>query len=115
MSTREAFLADVIDNPEDDAPRLVFADWLTDHGEPDRGELIRVQCQLARLGENDPGRAALRKYERRLLKAHGASWAEPLRGLVSEFEFRRGFVEAVVVLSASGERWSWRRSGRCVR
>ena len=40
----EAFLADIAENPDDDASRLVYADWLDDHGEADRAELIRLQC-----------------------------------------------------------------------
>ncbi len=46
---RAAFLADIIANPDDDAPRLIFADWLEDNGEGDRAEFIRVQCELDRL------------------------------------------------------------------
>jgi uncharacterized protein (TIGR02996 family) len=102
MSSHEAFLADVIENPDDDAPRLVYADWLDEHGESERGELIRVQCRLARLGDADPARAELERQERELLEAHGAEWAEPLRRLVQEFQYRRGFVEAVEVLGSAG-------------
>lgn len=40
-------LWDVIDNPADDAPRLILADWLDDHGEPGRAEFIRAQCEMA--------------------------------------------------------------------
>lgn len=36
------------DNPDDDTPRLILADWLDEYGEPERAELIRVQCELAR-------------------------------------------------------------------
>jgi uncharacterized protein (TIGR02996 family) len=102
MSSHEAFLADVIENPDDDAPRLVCADWLDEHGEAERGELIRVQCRLARLGDADPARAELERQERELLEGHGAEWAEPLRGLVHEFQYRRGFVEAVEVPGVLG-------------
>lgn len=97
MGTKEAFLAEIVENPDDDVPRLVFADWLDDHGESDRAEFIRTQCRLARLGEGDPERADLERRESELLGAFGLDWAEPLRGLVSEFAFRRGFVEAVEV------------------
>jgi len=45
----EAFLASIVDKPDDDAPRLIFADWLDEHGQPERAEFIRVQCQLAQL------------------------------------------------------------------
>jgi uncharacterized protein (TIGR02996 family) len=40
------FLQAIIDAPEDDAPRLVYADWLEDNGQPERAEFIRVQIEL---------------------------------------------------------------------
>jgi uncharacterized protein (TIGR02996 family) len=43
-----AFLAAIREAPEDDAPRLVYADWLDESGAPERAELIRLQCQAAR-------------------------------------------------------------------
>jgi uncharacterized protein (TIGR02996 family) len=45
-TTAECLLAAVLDRPEDDAPRLAYADWLDEHGEPERGEFIRVQVEL---------------------------------------------------------------------
>ena len=48
-----AFLADICEHPDDDAPRLVYADWLDDHGQPERARLIRVQCEFAQLAELD--------------------------------------------------------------
>ena len=42
-----AFLRTIIDAPDDDGPRLVYADWLEEHGETARAEFIRVQCELA--------------------------------------------------------------------
>ncbi len=45
---RENFLADICEHPDDDTPRLIFADWLDDHDDSDRAEFIRVQCELAR-------------------------------------------------------------------
>lgn len=52
MTDNDAFLRTIIDNPRDDAPRLVYADWLEEHGDEmsvARAEFIRVQCQLARI------------------------------------------------------------------
>jgi uncharacterized protein (TIGR02996 family) len=46
MSDDTAFLARIIAAPADNRPRLVYADWLEEHGDP-RGEFIRVQCELA--------------------------------------------------------------------
>src|SRR5262249_53214424 len=45
MSQYAAFLAAIRENPDDDTPRLAFADWLAENGEPERGELIRAQVQ----------------------------------------------------------------------
>ena len=45
---REALVAAVAAEPDDDTPRLVFADWLQEHGEGDRAEFVRVQCEAAR-------------------------------------------------------------------
>ena len=47
LSQHEAFLRAIFDAPEDDTPRLVYADFLQENGEDDRAELIRVQCELA--------------------------------------------------------------------
>ena len=41
MTTSDALLAAVLANPADDLPRLVYADWLEENGEPERAELIR--------------------------------------------------------------------------
>jgi uncharacterized protein (TIGR02996 family) len=48
MTERDAFLKAILADPDEDSHRLVFADWLTENGDADRGEFIRVQCELAR-------------------------------------------------------------------
>jgi uncharacterized protein (TIGR02996 family) len=96
MSDRDALLAAVLAAADDDAPRLVFADWLDERGDS-RGEFVRVQCALARLPADDPRRAELERREHDLLTAHQAAWAEPLRGLASDWTYRRGFIESVAV------------------
>lgn len=49
LSQHEAFLRAIFDAPDDDTPRLVYADFLQENGEEDRAELIRVQCELVQL------------------------------------------------------------------
>jgi uncharacterized protein (TIGR02996 family) len=39
----------ILNDTEDDAVRLVYADWLEDHGQSERAEFIRGQIELARL------------------------------------------------------------------
>lgn len=41
MTDRHAFIAAIKAHPDDDTPRLVFADWLEEHGEPARARVIR--------------------------------------------------------------------------
>lgn len=48
MLDREPFLKTIFADPDNDLPRLVYADYLEERGEVDRAELIRVQCELAR-------------------------------------------------------------------
>jgi uncharacterized protein (TIGR02996 family) len=49
MSDRDALIAAILANPDEDTPRLALADWLQENGEPERAEFIRVQVELARL------------------------------------------------------------------
>ena len=41
--------------PDEDTVRLVYADWLDEHGQPERAEFIRVQCELAKLSSQGHG------------------------------------------------------------
>jgi uncharacterized protein (TIGR02996 family) len=91
-----AFLAGIRDQPDDDGPRLIFADWLDERGDP-RGEFIRLQCALACLPDDDPRFEALHMRATDLLDLHKAAWTEKLQGLASGFEFRRGLLDSVAV------------------
>jgi uncharacterized protein (TIGR02996 family) len=95
MTHDDAFLQAIIEAPADDTPRLIYADWLDDHGQPDRAAFIRLQCELARLPEDDPRRPELEGREQELLRVHLREWAEPVARHVNARTFRRGFVEEV--------------------
>ena len=100
MPSDPAFVAAVCDAPEDDAPRLVYADWLDDHGEADRAELIRVQVERARLPKEGPRAQALKAREDALLKARRDDWLRELPAWARlAAGFVRGFVGAVVARS----------------
>jgi uncharacterized protein (TIGR02996 family) len=49
--------------PDDDLPRLVYADWLDEQGRHTRAEFIRVQCELATIERLLP---TMTKDERRV-------------------------------------------------
>src|SRR5258708_3140171 len=88
----DPFLTAILDNIDDDLPRLVYADWLEERGDP-RGEFIRVQCTLARMTESDPRWQDVKAREKALLGKYRETWIEPIRGLIRDEEFHRRFVE----------------------
>lgn len=122
---RAAALALVLRYPENDGPRLVFAEWCERNGEEDRAAFVWIQCVLARAGAREVaefgGRrvsvAALRKRERELLTAMLDTgtperrartiaswvWSDGVFGpdvAVIGRQFRRGFIESVSLTSA---------------
>jgi uncharacterized protein (TIGR02996 family) len=109
IDERRGFWAAIRAAPEDDGPRLVYADWLEEHGEADRAEFIRVQCALAKLGpdrrKGRTERLRLEPREKALLARHGGRWLDPVRAVLrgsnpwdredhwlGRMAFRRGFV-----------------------
>ena len=80
MSTADALLRAVIDRPDDDLPRLAYADALDESGDTARAEFVRAQVELARRPDHDPARPALEDREHDLLAAHEADWLGELVG-----------------------------------
>lgn len=71
---RAALLQAILDEPDADDRRLVYADFLEEQGEPERSEFIRVQCELARLEkvwEPDSPQHHLRNRESALRRREG--------------------------------------------
>ncbi len=76
VSDQTALLAAIRANPDDDTPRLIYADWLDEHlpdGKPSpsggpsaRADYIRVQCRLAQRPYDDPEYPALLERENEL-------------------------------------------------
>lgn len=80
-----SFVTKIVDDPLNDVPRLIFADWLSERGDP-RGDFIRTQCQLAGLDDRDPRRLDLEWIERKWLAQFAPSSDQRLRestGIVS--------------------------------
>src|SRR4051812_45059076 len=107
MTMHVAFLADVAANIDEDAPRLVYADWLDDHGDQTRAAFIRAQCRLAKMGPCDPDRFALEADAEDLLATYGKKWLRPLAKISTRVEFARGFPHRIAIpvekLLAQGE------------
>jgi uncharacterized protein (TIGR02996 family) len=100
FTDEQPFLDAIFARYSEDGPRLVYADFLDESGEPERAELVRVQLALARIPDGHPRRAELVNREAELRDAHSARWTEPLAGLVSAVEFRRGVPDSVTVTAA---------------
>lgn len=91
-ATERDLRAAILAAPDDLAPRLVYADWLSERGDP-RGEHIVLQCVEGREDE-------ARELRRRALWQHyGATWlAEDLESTeldATRFEYQRGFLHTV--------------------
>ena len=118
MSQRTAFLTAIIANPDNDTARLVYADWLQEHGEEDRAEFIRVQCELAGAagrmlcsnpdnhGYCDCRSRLLSTRQCELLVSRGLGWLpRPLMDMESNSAgdaclWSRGFVSSVTCTAA---------------
>ena len=89
-----ALLRNVIENPDDDPPRLVYADWLQERGDDDRAEFIRVQVEAHGCAD-EARRSELEKRAAELLRAH-REWYKEVQAWAREYaRFRRGFVAEV--------------------
>src|SRR5947208_5706385 len=99
-----AFLREAKENPDDDTPRLILADWLEDRGDP-RGEFVRLQ-------------ATHKQHERAkaISELHKAEWLGELtqkgmihfyRGLAEVTVHPRWFLGPAWRQFAGSETWEW--------
>ncbi len=104
MDERDEFIRFISENIYDDAPRLVFADWLDERGEHDLAEFIRVQVELEPIRNQYelPNAAKLHEREDQLWSKVGRlglfgqipnGWDASVRCI--SFQLRRGFPDIV--------------------
>jgi uncharacterized protein (TIGR02996 family) len=74
MNEEQAFVRAILDNPDDDTLRLIFADWLEEQGDP-QGEFIRIQVEL-----HLRSRAALSPPPARTCRARYSASGRPSSG-----------------------------------
>jgi uncharacterized protein (TIGR02996 family) len=90
-------------DPDNDALRLVYADFLEEYGDTAlaaRAELVRVQVELAALAPLSRRAAALIARQNELLAEWERVWLGDWADVLSGWAFRRGLVEAVRVDAA---------------
>jgi uncharacterized protein (TIGR02996 family) len=87
--TEEQLFAAIRASGDDDAPRLVYADWLLERGDA-RGEYITLSCAAAR------GTLSLEEEERMraLFVAHEAEWLGPVADVTRARRWHRGLFDA---------------------
>lgn len=90
----DELLAAIYAAPDDDGPRLVYADALLEAGDA-RGELIVLQCARARTDGAPTAR------ERTLLRIHGRAWLGDAADLFvpASVIFERGFVAGATLVA----------------
>jgi uncharacterized protein (TIGR02996 family) len=94
--TRNALYSAILAHPDEDTPRLAYADHIEEMDDSARAEFIRLQCRLAPMNEWDDGHTAAEVRCRRLLAEH-SEWLDAVpqftRGARAESAFARGFPE----------------------
>jgi uncharacterized protein (TIGR02996 family) len=68
----EGFLREIVAHPDDEL-RLIYADWLDERGDQ-RGQLLRLEAEIAALSAWNDRRLRLRAHLRRLLGGVDAAW-----------------------------------------
>ncbi len=99
MDHEQAFLQAICEAPEDDTPRLVYADWLEENGKADHADFIRTQLRLAQTPEYE---RSWQEIHHRSRSAHDVNVLRILPPLPAgvhwaQSNFRRGFPEGVRV------------------
>lgn len=98
MTDREALFRAILENPDDDTLRLVYADALEEEGDARRAAFIRCQIEFANIPEYDPALIRIQHLDRERLFGNWLINDLPAlpRGLHwSRKPFRRGFPAAI--------------------
>lgn len=127
LTLPDEFLQAILASPDDDAIRLILADWLEERGDGDRAEFVRAQVEIAategyqgerycaaangllRVGVADCVKCrpcCLRRREWGLLAEHGTEWIRPLAEIVG-LE-RWGWAGVTCGPNDPRQHWGWK-------
>lgn len=101
MNDRDSLRAAVFEHPDEDMPRLMYADWLQENGQHERGQFVRLQVEGAHA---EPYSPQAREYEaaaQQLLERNGGAWTRHIAERVIGWRFVRGFIEHAAVNAAT--------------
>jgi uncharacterized protein (TIGR02996 family) len=92
-----ALLAAIVAQPEEDTPRLVYADWLQEHGDEEQAQFIRESLQIEWLADyEDEARERMVRRLQASEMSKGRLWLKPFEIVRAELIYDRGMVEGVV-------------------
>ncbi|HEY1191817.1 MAG TPA: TIGR02996 domain-containing protein [Gemmata sp.] len=97
MNDHDALLRAIGEQPEEDTPRLMYADWLEENDQPERADFVRNQIALNQPGLSAAERGPLVRKNRSYLTNWVPQWRAqlpPIRG-IEWGDFRRGLIEEV--------------------
>ena len=98
MDEMSPFLRMIAENPDDDTPRLVFADWLDEHEQHERAEFIRLQIELAHMEPSEdkyPEKTAKMRRCGVFTKKGKHQFFDYLPTEKCKIAFQRGFIESI--------------------
>ncbi len=100
---QQALVAAINEQPDDDTPRLIYADWLEESGDLNRAEFIRVQIAIAKLEHWDSEFLPLYVREKTLTKKCGKQWRSelPIIPGVEWGSFRRGMMATATIIESA--------------
>ena len=103
--TRDALYRAICAEPDEDTPRLAFADLVDEEGDHHRAGFIRAQIALARVTRHDPVAVTTRHANPGAVDGHAMAHTLPKDLPVGygwhAFEFRRGFPWKIGVHTAA--------------
>lgn len=101
MTQEEILLQNVLRYPDDDTPRLAYAAYMSEIGDP-RGEFIPVSVEVGRMNGDfeNPNFLPMAETMHALVDAYGQALAGPVASLVDHYVLERGFVELVEMTAA---------------
>lgn len=102
MNQGDILLKAILAEPDDDLPRLAYADWLEETGsDPERAEFIQIQIERARRSRlgirmSDEERA-MRDREHELWEGNRGRWFGDLYDRIIPPIVRRGFLDEIEI------------------
>jgi uncharacterized protein (TIGR02996 family) len=99
MSREADLLQTLRECPDDLAARLVFADWLEERGDA-RGELVRLQAELAAWVPQVERRLELQRRERAWLNSHASDWVGGLADVCDGWRIEGGLLHVTFLARA---------------